>query len=155
LIASMMTNACAHGWSSVSVRWICALWPAGNHLREPFGGAAGQRQRRRARRGVDDADVLHEHAALESRADGFRKGLLRGEALGIGAGTRERAPRRLGALDIGEDAIFEALAEAVERVLDALYIAEVGAEADDHDACPSRPDTGPRRPAVGFKLRLP
>ena len=35
--------------------------------------ATGQRQRRRTRRGVDDADVLHEHAVLEPGADGFRE----------------------------------------------------------------------------------
>src|SRR5690606_15840870 len=29
LIASMMTKACAQGWSSVNVRWICALCPSG------------------------------------------------------------------------------------------------------------------------------
>ena len=28
-MASMMTNACAQGWSSVNVRWMRALCPAG------------------------------------------------------------------------------------------------------------------------------
>src|SRR3546814_3189078 len=41
------------------------------HLREPFGRSAGERERRRARGGVDDADVLHKHAALEAGADGL------------------------------------------------------------------------------------
>ena len=48
------------------------------------------------------------------------------------ARLRDELAPRLGAFDLGEDAVFEPFAEAVERVLDALYIAEIGTEADDH-----------------------
>ena len=50
-----------------------------------------RRKRRRARRRVDHANVLHEHAALEAGADRFREGLLGGEALGQRPGAGERA----------------------------------------------------------------
>src|SRR3546814_16015264 len=49
-------------------------------------------------------------------------------SLGIGAGAGEGTACRLGALDLGEDAFFEALAEAVERGLNTLDIAEIRAE---------------------------
>src|SRR6218665_994904 len=39
---------------------------SGDHLLDPFGGAAGQRERRSARWRIDDADVFHEHAAVEA-----------------------------------------------------------------------------------------
>src|SRR3546814_6593347 len=79
----------------------------GSHLREPFGGAAGERERRRARGGVDDADVLHKHAALEAGADGLGEGFFRGEQLGGGDGAGEGAARSLGTLDVGEDAVLD------------------------------------------------
>ena len=97
-------------------------------------GAAGQLQRRSAGGRVDDADVLHEHAALEAGADRLGEGFLGGEALGQRARRGERAPRRLGPLDVGEHPVEEAIAEAVERILDPLDVAQVGADADDHRA---------------------
>lgn len=84
-----------------------------------------QRKRRRTRWRVDNTNVLHEHAALEACAHGLGKSLFGGEALGIGAGLRERAARCLGALHIGEDTVDELVAPAVERFLDALDVAEV------------------------------
>src|SRR5690606_28341256 len=54
-----------------------------------------------------------------------------GEALGIGRGALGAAVGLL-ALDLGKAAIGEALAMAVERLLDALDLDEVGTEADDH-----------------------
>src|SRR3546814_16976744 len=73
------------------------------------------------------------------------KGLLGGEALGIGAGAGEGAARRLGALHLCEDALFKTLAETVEGRLDALDIAEVGTKAEDHDG----PDGSSLRGAAG------
>ena len=70
--------------------------------------------------------------ALETGPDRFRKGLLRGEALGERPGGGERAAGRLGALDVGEDAVEELVAPACERLLNPLDVAEVGANADDH-----------------------
>src|SRR3546814_14809245 len=61
------------------------------------------------------------------------KGLLGGEALGIGAGAGEGAARRLGALHLCDDALFKTLAETVEGRLAALDIAEFGTKAEDHD----------------------
>ena len=99
---------------------------------EPRLCSPGQRQCGGAARGIHNANVLHEHAALEAGADSFGERLFGGKALGIGAGAGERAARGLGAFDIGEDACLETLAKAVERRLDALDVAQVGAEADDH-----------------------
>ena len=138
---SMMTNACANGWSSVIVRWIMRGVARRGQRVKPLLGAAGERQRRLRPRQVDHADVLHEHAALEAGADRLREGLLGGEALGVGAGAGERPPLRLGALDLGEHAPLEALAEPVERSLDPLDVAQVRADADDHDG----PTPSPRR----------
>src|SRR4051794_3555833 len=92
---------------------------------KPCPGAAGQRQCRGARRRIDHADILHEHAALEAGADRLGESLLGGEALGERAGFGERPPIALGPFDLGEDAILESLAEPVERSLDSLDIAEV------------------------------
>ena len=60
------------------------------------------------------------------------EGFFRGEPLGVGASDGEGPPPRLGAFLLGENAVLEPLAIAVERVLDPLDIAQVGAEADDH-----------------------
>ncbi len=109
-------------------------WPAGVKCVKPRLCAAGQHKRRRARRRVDHADVLHEDAALEPGPDRLGKGLLGGEALGERAGAGERSARRLGAFDVGEDTLQETLAEAIERRLDALDVAQVGADRDDHRA---------------------
>ena len=46
------------------------------------------------------------------------------------------------ALGIGEDAGFEAIPEPVERLLNPLDIAQVGAEADDHNPIPPRAARG-------------
>ena len=94
--------------------------------------SAAERKRGLARRFIDDAYILHEHAAFEAGADRLGKSLLGGEALGVGAGAGERPARRLGALDVGEDAGLELLAEAIERLLDPLDVAQVGSDADDH-----------------------
>src|SRR5687768_18349436 len=39
---------------------------------------------------------------------------------------------RLGFFEVGENPVEEAVAEALERFLDALNVAEVGAKTDDH-----------------------
>src|SRR6478672_4166822 len=74
------------------------------------------------------------HAALEAGADGLRESFFGGEALGEGSGGGVRTRCGLRLLDLGEDALQEFLAPAVERILDPLDVAEVGAEADDHRA---------------------
>src|SRR5690606_21536 len=42
------------------------------------------------------------------------------------------APVGLLLLDLGEDALGEAVAEALQRLLDAAYVDQVAAKADDH-----------------------
>src|SRR3546814_3965785 len=121
--------------------------PRRDHLREPRRGAAGQREGGSAGGGVDDADVLHEDAAFEAGADGLGEGLLGGEALGIGAGAGEGTACRLGALDLGEDAFFEALAEAVERGLNTLDIDRKRTRLNSSHEC------APRMPSSDCKTK--
>src|SRR3954470_10426337 len=70
-------------------------------------------------------------AALETGADGLGERLLRGEALGERAGGRVWTRGGFPAFDVGEDTVQELVAPAVERLLDALDVAQVGANADD------------------------
>src|SRR5690242_8625816 len=71
-------------------------------------------------------------AALEPGADRLGEGLLRGEALGEGAGGRVRPGCGFRPLDLSEDAQQELVAPAIERILDPLDVAKVRADADDH-----------------------
>src|SRR3546814_1155891 len=80
-----------------------------------------------------DLYILHEHAALESGPDRRGEGLLGGEALGVGAGARVRTARGLGAFAVDQHPPLELLAPAVERILNPFDVAQVGADADDHD----------------------
>ena len=88
-----------------------ALW---NHVVKSLLRSAAERKRGLARRFIDDAYILHEHAAFEAGADRFGKSLLGGEALGVGAGAGERPAFRLAPLDLGEDPVDEAVAEPLE-----------------------------------------
>ena len=78
---------------------------------------------------------------LKSGAQGLGAGLLGGELLGVGGGP-SGPPVGAALLGLGEATGDEALAEARQRLLDALDVAEVAADADDHrrrsaDARPS------------------
>jgi len=99
--------------------------PRGNHGVEPRFRAARQRKCRRARAGVDDADVLHEHPSPEAGADGFGKCFFGRKPLRESPRARERALGCLGAFGLREHTGFEPVAEPVERGLNALDIAEV------------------------------
>jgi len=114
--------------------------------------ATGQGQGRRAAGQVDHADILHEHALVESGTDRLGEGFLGGEALGVGACARHDALLGLGALDIGEHARDELVAEPVERRLYPLDIAQVRTEPDDHDACFAAP---PQRKLGSREARAP
>src|SRR5947209_15070201 len=105
--------------------------PRRGDFRQPLGGAAGQPHRRRAARQIDDAHVAPEHAVAQAGAERLGAGLLGGEALGVGGGALGAAVA-LGLLDPGEAASDEAGAEPIQRLLDALDVAEVAADADDH-----------------------
>src|SRR5436190_2974762 len=93
--------------------------------------APGQHQGRLAAAQIDHPHVAPEHAAPQAGAERLGASLLGGEALGVARGTRRAA---LGAplLDLGEDAPDEALAEALQRFLDAADVAEIVADAQDH-----------------------
>ena len=65
----------------------------------------------------------------------FEKASLAAKRLARVPARGVRTRGRLGSLDVGEDAIEEALAETLERILDPLDVAKVGADADDHRAC--------------------
>ena len=68
----------------------------------------------RTRLCVDDANVLHEDAALETGAHRLGEGFLCRKALRIGARLGERTPCRFRPFDVGEDTVGEAIAKTVE-----------------------------------------
>src|SRR5258708_4681494 len=95
---------------------------------------AGQVQGRLARCEIDHAHFMPAYAA-NAGTERLGAGLLRREALGIGAGSI-RTGVGPGAFGLGETALFEALPIAFERRLDAPDVAKIIADADDHAACP-------------------
>ena len=99
---------------------------------KPFGGTALQIQGRSTRWRIDHADVAHEYAAAKSGAHRLAERLFGGEAFRVGSRDGEGPTTGLGALDFGENAVFEALAKSFERVGDPLNIAQVRSQADDH-----------------------
>lgn len=114
------------GERQMNMRFIAA-W---NHCVEPRFCSTRQRQSWCARWCIDDADVFHEHAALETCAHGFGKSLFGREALGVGAGLGERTLCRLGAFDVGKDPFFKSFTEPLKRIGDTLNIAQIGSQAD-------------------------
>ena len=103
------------------------------HRHQPLGRAAGQGHGRLARAQVDHAHVAPEDAAPEAGAQRLGAGLLGGEPLGVACGAVGLALRAR-ALDLGEDALDETLAEALQRLFDAADVGEVRADADDQAA---------------------
>src|SRR5262249_24736731 len=95
--------------------------------------AAGELHGRPSRRQIDHPHVAPEHARPQPGAERLGAGLLGGKALGVGLEPVGAAlgPRPLGG---GEDARQEALAVALDHLLDAAHVAEIGADADDHPA---------------------
>ena len=98
---------------------------------QPRQRAAGELHGRPSARQIDHAHVAPEHAAAQAGAERLGAGLLGGEALGVGF-RAIGAALGLGALGRREDAVEKALAVALEHLLDAAHVAEIGAEADDH-----------------------
>ena len=68
---------------------------------------------------------------LKAGAERLGAGFLGGKALGVGGGALGPAVG-FAALDLGEDPLGEALAVALERLLDPPDVDHVVAEADDH-----------------------
>src|SRR5579883_944545 len=110
---------------------------------EPLRSAAGQAHGRLPARQIDHAHVAPEHAAPEAGPERLGASLLGGETFAVGGGA-VLAAFRLAALYIGEAARDEALAMALQRLLDATDVAKVAADADDHGAAPGRPESGRR-----------
>ena len=99
--------------------------PGGRHLREPLRRAAGQRHGRLARkRRLTTPMSFQNTPCADAGAERLGAGLLGGETLGVGSRPR-RAAVGFGALDLGEAAAGEALAVALERLLDAADVAEI------------------------------
>src|SRR5690606_8213764 len=105
---------------------------SGCQCSEPFGRPACEREGGRTAARIHHADVLHANACAKASSHRLGERLLCGEALGVSRSGGKLAAARLAALNLCEHAILEAFAETVQRVLDALYVAQVRAEADDH-----------------------
>ena len=105
--------------------------PRRGHLGEAFGGPARDLHHRLAGGEVPDRHVLPGDAHAEPGAQRLRAGLFRRPALGIGAGG-VGAGLGLALFRLGEDAVAKAVAEPVQRALDPVDVAEVGADAEDH-----------------------
>src|SRR5579883_573083 len=93
--------------------------------------SAGERHGGLATAHVDHAHVAPEHAAAQAGAQRLRARFLGGKTLGVACGAGGAALRAL-LLHIGEDALDEAIAESLERLLDAADVAEIVADAQDH-----------------------
>ena len=120
---------------------MIASCPSGVICGEPVGGPAGDVHHRLAGAQVADRHVLPGDAHAQAGAERLGARLLRGPALGVGAG-HVAAALGLALLGLGEDAVAETVAETVERALDALDVAQVGADAEDHRALPRGAETG-------------
>src|SRR5207302_1202719 len=106
-----------------------------------------------ARAQIDHAHVAPEDALPEPGSKRFCTGLLGGEALGVGRcaagpGVRFRAFRGC------EDTRQEALAVAVERLLDAADVDDVVAQAQDHGGSFARWPTAMPARASSISARM-
>src|SRR4051812_21057781 len=68
----------------------------------------------------------------EAGSDRFGESFLRSKALGQRAGGGVRAGGGFAPFCLGKHTVEEPVAPAVERILDALDVAQVRADADDH-----------------------
>ena len=107
------------------------LVPRRRHRGEPLGRPAGQLHLRLAGAQVGHRHVFPADPHPQPGAERLGTGLLRGPALGIGA-RHIGAALGLGLFDLGEHAVAEPVAVAIEHALDALDIREIGADTEDH-----------------------
>src|SRR4051812_5830194 len=105
--------------------------PFRRNLSEPPQGAAGQPHRGLPRSQIDDPEVAPKYAVAKPGAERFRTGFLGSKSTGI-AGRAVGAPIAFATLGIGENAVEKAIAEALDRLLDATDIDHVAADAEDH-----------------------
>ena len=112
-------------------RSICASHAGRQHCLQSYQRPAGEPHGRLPRRQVDDAEVAQEDAVAEARPQRLGAGLLGGEALGIGGGAI-CATLGESAFGLGEDAMDEAIAMALDGALDPADVDKIGADAEDH-----------------------
>src|SRR4029079_2847442 len=103
----------------------------GNEARQPLAGSPREDHGRLARRLIHHPQVAPEHTPAEAGSQSFGTRFLRGIALGVGRGPLGPSVR-LAALGLGEDAIGETFAIALERLLDPPDVDHVIAETNDH-----------------------
>ena len=107
------------------------------HFVQPVARPAGH-----LHHGLAGMQVRHRHVAprdahAQTGPQRLGAGFFRGPAFGVGAGG-VAAAFGLGLFNGREDAVAEPVAETVERVLDAVDIRKVGANAQDHRVTPPR-----------------
>ena len=113
------------------VRSMRASYPSGVRSCKTFAAPPVKRQGWAARGQVYDAHVAPVNALAQARAERLGAGLLGGKPLGVGGGPLAPAVGLL-AFDLGEHPRDEALAEALQRLLDAADVDEIVADAEDH-----------------------
>src|SRR5258707_2794135 len=107
----------------------------GGPLLVPGTPPAGQLHVGTAARQVHHPHIPPPDALPDAGAERLGTGLLGGEPLGIGRNHHllaVGAPRGPGALGVGEDAVEEAIAVALDHLGDPGDVDQVGADADDH-----------------------
>ena len=149
----MMTNAWASGHSSVIVTWMTGDVPAGSieasrAAAPPVSAIVGLPERR-----FTTPMSRQKTPLLQARAERLGARFLGGEALGVGGGA-QLPSLRLPPLDLGEHAPDEALAVALERLLDAPDVDQVAADSDDHLAAASAVRRAPRPSAPRIRRTL-
>src|SRR5262245_36287501 len=105
-------------------------------------GSPREQQRRPPRRQIDDPHVAPEYAGPQPSPQRLGAGLRGREAFSIGGGAAGASCRFL-TLGLGENAVEEPVAEAVERRLDAADVDQVVADSEDQGS-----------PATAICLRL-
>jgi len=117
------------------------------------GGLAGEAEGGFAGGQIDDFDVVPGDAVGESGADGLHEGLFGGEAGGeafVFVGFAEG----VGDLAGGEDAVEEAVSEAVVGVGNARNFGEVGTNRENHALIVSHGRSRTDGPASRMESRL-
>ncbi|MNT23000.1 hypothetical protein D3C72_1584070 [compost metagenome] len=111
------------------------LAPWRDQAGQMFGGVTGQGQGRLARLQVHHPHVAPIDVSAHPGAQRLGAGFLGREPLGVAPG-RVRLAVRTGALQFGETALLEAVAEPIQRLLDAANVRQVSADADNHRPAP-------------------
>ena len=100
-----------------------------------FSGFSVKGQRRTAGGKIGHFEIAPPDASAPSGAQRFHPGFLGGEARGV-ALIPIRFALRVGDFAIGEDAVLETLAMALDRFAEPADFAQIHARADDHSSAP-------------------